>query len=85
MKFVRITSRRKQLTIIERKTTTTTTTTTTTRFRRLRNLTLRVFCSFLARTGRGRKSRRRRNEMHFNLFFLRNVFAVDFRYLIEKL
>lgn len=82
MKFVRKTSRRKQLTIIERKTTTTT---TTTRFRRLRNLTLRVFCSFLARTGRGRKSRRRRNEMHFNLFFLRNVFAVDFRYLIEKL
>lgn len=45
MKFVRKTSRRKQLTIIERKTTTTT---TTTRFRRLRNLTLRVFCFFFS-------------------------------------
>lgn len=44
MKFVRKTSRRKQLTIIERKTTTT----TTTRFRRLRNLTLRVFCFFFS-------------------------------------
>lgn len=42
MKFVRKTSRRKQLTIIERKTT------TTTRFRRLRNLTLRVFCFFFS-------------------------------------